>query len=393
MKKKLLALAVAGAFVTPVAMADSGNVTIYGQMNASVVFGDTDDQKAGTAPLQSGTTSTRISSDQSRIGFKGTEDLGGGTSAIWQVEQGINVDAGTWGSASRNTFVGLAGESWGDIKLGHMDSPYKSSTRGLDVFPDTIADNRSVMGIVSVGGNAATVASSTATLDARNNNSLTYTSPDLSGFKVSAQYAAVAEGVTTAPNNKGSNYSLSLGYNAGPITAAAAMVQMKNGNGNTSATNAGAFPVTAGLVTVDDKVRGLRFGGGYKMDAVTVNAVFERIEGDITTATGRTDNIRTNTFYVGGKFALSGSDAVKVAYTRRGDVGEGANKAAQSKISQMSLGYDHAMSKRTSVYALYTRLANDDKSKQGIMNASNDTVTGLQGANPSAFALGVKHSF
>ena len=373
-------------------MADSGNVTIYGQVNASVVMADNGDG-TGAASASKGTSSTRISSDQSRLGLKGSEDLGGGTSAIWQIESGITADAGSGTWASRNTFVGLAGESWGDIKLGNNDSPYKSSTRGLDLFADTVADNRSVVGIIGQG---------TSSLDARNSSSLTYTSPDLSGFKVSAQYVAAAEGATTNGTNKGSNFSASLAYNAGPITAAAAMVQMKAGatGTGTSAVSTAPFTVaalsttTAATPAVDDKLRGLRLGGGYKMDAVTVNAVFERIESDITHAGGRTDLVKTNSIYVGGKFAVSGSDAVKVAYTRRGDVGEGAQKVSQSKVSQWSVGYDHAMSKRTSVYALYTKMNNDNISGLGLTNASSDSVSArANGADPTAFAFGVKHSF
>ena len=386
MKKKLLALAVAGAFVAPVAMADSGNVTIYGQVNASVVFADSDDAKVGTTK---GTGSTHIASDQSRLGLKGSEDLGGGTSAIWQIESSITADGATGTLAARNTFVGLAGESWGDVKLGNMDSPYKSSTRGLDVFGDTVADNRSIVGQIGTTGQ---------TLDARNTSSLTYTSPDLSGFKVSAQYVAAAETATTSPTNKGSNYSLSLAYNAGPITAAAAVVQIKGGSASTgtgavaATATSSTFPVSG--ATADDKIRGLRLGGGYKMDAITVNAVFERIESDITTLGARVDTQKSNSFYLGAKFAVSGSDAVKVAYTRRGEVGEGANKVANSQVSQWALGYDHAMSKRTSVYALYTKLDNDNGSSMGLSQASSATpVAAGAGAGPSAFALGVKHSF
>mgnify|MGYP000506705975 CR=1 FL=1 len=73
MKKKLLALAVAGAFVAPVAMADTGNVTVYGQMNAAYSSVD-----SGSTSTTSSQSVSRISSDSSRIGFKGTEDLGGG---------------------------------------------------------------------------------------------------------------------------------------------------------------------------------------------------------------------------------------------------------------------------------------------------------------------------
>jgi len=103
MKKNLLALAIAGAFVAPVAMADNANVTVYGIADASYENIDSGDTTAGV----SGVTNNKISSNQSRIGFKGTEDLGGGLKAIFQVERQVDLDAASGPATSaRNTFVG-----------------------------------------------------------------------------------------------------------------------------------------------------------------------------------------------------------------------------------------------------------------------------------------------
>ena len=85
MKKSLIALAVAGVVAAPVAMAE---VTIYGQANVSYDVVDNGTSTAGAA----GTSTNKVSSNASRIGFKGTEDLGNGTSAIWQIESGANID-------------------------------------------------------------------------------------------------------------------------------------------------------------------------------------------------------------------------------------------------------------------------------------------------------------
>ncbi|MDH4284118.1 MAG: porin [Gallionellaceae bacterium] len=388
MKKELLALAVAGAVIAPSAMAGPATVTFYGQINAAIVATDSGDVPGS----QQGTTATHIASEQSRIGFKGTEDLGGGTSAIWQIESSINADGANGTLANRNTFVGLAGESWGDIKLGNMDSSYKSATRGFDLFADTVADNRSIMGVIG---------QTNFSLDARNTSSLTYTSPDKCNFKVSAQYVAAAETATTSPTNKGSNYSLSLVYNADSITAAAAVVQMKAGAAGTGTANLATTATTttwpyatATGAAADDKIRGLRLGGAYKKDAISVNAMFERVDGDITTTGNpRGNSLRANTFYLGGKFSLSSSDAVKLAYTYRGEIGK-TSKLLNSQVSQWSLGYDHAMSKRTQVYALYTRLNNNNNSSQSFASISTAAPTASgSGADPAAVALGVKHSF
>src|SRR5512143_4270427 len=119
MKKSLIALAVASAVSAP-AFAATSNVDIYGKLHLSVNFlNDQCDNKAQCIGVNTpanvaadGMNNVSISSNASRIGFKGTEDLGGGLAAIWQVETGFNADGQTSGGSSgawatRNTFVGL----------------------------------------------------------------------------------------------------------------------------------------------------------------------------------------------------------------------------------------------------------------------------------------------
>ena len=135
MNKKLLTAAVAAALTAPAAMA--GDVTIYGQMHLSTSSYDGDVPTADAWD---------IASHNSRIGFKGTEGLGNGLTAVWQLELGVqpsdtnnvtinNADAITY----RNSFIGLTG-GWGTAVIGRHDTPLKISTGSLDLFGDTIAD-------------------------------------------------------------------------------------------------------------------------------------------------------------------------------------------------------------------------------------------------------------
>ena len=144
MNKKLLALAVAGAFAAPVAMADTSNVTIYGTINMSVdsVDGGTLQAGGSNANAASAERRTRISSNNSNLGFKGTEDLGNGLSAIWQFESAISFDqqvridqaASDTGGAvgSRNTFAGFSSKTLGALTFGNQESPMKTSINKLD---------------------------------------------------------------------------------------------------------------------------------------------------------------------------------------------------------------------------------------------------------------------
>ncbi|HXU92640.1 MAG TPA: porin, partial [Gallionella sp.] len=101
-------------------------------------------------------------------------------------------------------------------------------------------------------------------------------------------------------------------------------------------------------------------------------------------------------YYLAGTYKF-GNDAVKLAYGKANQVGITANTGA----NQVSLGYDHGMSKRTKLYAIYTRISNNAGAMYGFSQSTataagaagtNATVNGL-GASPSAISLGIKHSF
>jgi predicted porin len=133
--KKILAVAIATAFAAP-AFAATSNVDVYGKLHMSVNWYN--DQPSDINDIG-------ISSNASRIGFKGSEDLGGGLKGIWQIESGLNLDEQNGTLANRNSFVGLSG-GFGTALLGNHDTPLKLVGRKVDLFGDTIADSRNVMG-------------------------------------------------------------------------------------------------------------------------------------------------------------------------------------------------------------------------------------------------------
>lgn len=390
MKKKLLAAAVAGAFAAPAAMADTANVNIYGVAHMSFDMANNGSSTAGVA----GASTNKVSSNQSRIGFKGSEDLGGGTSAIWQIEQQVNMDNSTTNPntfASRNSFIGLSDATWGTVLMGRHDTPYKIATRGLDVFADTIADNRSLMGM-SAGGLANTLTHTGATgpfnHDTRVGDALAYVSPAMNGLTIAVGYVPGAELATTSTQIKGAAWSLAGMYNAGPINASLSYQAIDVGTTGTG-TMGGV------LLAAGDKGKAWKLGGGYTMDAFQVNLVYEKTTSSLTALAGG-DGAAQNNWYLAGKYNVSASDAVKLAYTKAGTNPQGAGAAvvAGSGAKQVSLGYDHNMSKRTVLYALYTKLSNDSAATYVLSSVSTGSgaLPGA-GASPSALSLGLKHSF
>jgi len=367
MQKKIIALAIAAAFAAPAAFADTSNVTVYGVANVSY-----DMTKTGAVAPASSFSSNKVSSNTSRLGFKGTEDLGDGLSAIWQIESLIQIDGQTAAGntlANRNTFAGLSSKTAGTVLLGRHDTPYNLSNRKYDLFADGLADNRSIMG----GGAMAALS-----FNGRQPNVVAYISPAMSGLTGAIAYVAGAELQTLATQTKGDAWSLAALYGNGPISA----------NFGYEVHNAGTAPGTAGL-GVTAKETAWTISGGYKVEAFEINGIYEKTNDNLGALGANALGHRA--YYLSGKYNVTASDAVKLAYA---NAGSGA--AINTGATQISLGYDHSLSKRTTVYAAYTKLSNDTTGVYALSgNGTGAPAAAVSGAGgkPSAISLGMKHTF
>ena len=358
MKNSLIALAVAGVFMAPTAMADTSNVIIYGI--ADLAVGSTDNGVV---------SATQVSSQVSKLGFKGSEDLGDGLSAIWQIEQQIDMDNTSAAGAkntfgTRNTFAGLKSDSLGTVMLGRHDLPYKIAVRKLDVFGDNIADNRALIGNKASIGN----------FENRSTNTLIYMSPAFSGISAAIATVNLSETNTTSVQKTNNILSLAVMYDVAPFYASLAHESHK-------------LEVTASGA----KESANRLGFGFKTGDFELGAVYEKSSDNL--GAGGLDSLGHNGSYISGKYNI-GNTAVKLAYGKAGVLGEGAAQIADSGASQVSVGYDHGLSKRTKLYALYTKISNGKGINYGFSqsSAAASTTSGF-GTSPSAVSLGVKHSF
>lgn len=330
MKKSLIALAVAGVLSAP-AFAATSNVDVYGVMN--IALEDTDAAAVG------GST-PGVVDNVSRIGFKGSEDLGGGLKAVWQIEQGLtaapSVAAGVGGTgtlASRNTFVGLAG-GFGTFVMGRHDTPYKLGTGSLDIFGDTIGDyNTGRLDGVQLIANGH---------DARVNNAIAYISPTFSGFHVAA--AVVTLDNAGASDETLDALSLTAVYSNGPIFASLSYQDVGD---------------LAGTAATNDAIK---LGLGYKMGETSIGFVWEDVDGGAAAAD-------RDSWLVNVKHAM-GPIVLKAQYGQA-DVGVGAG----SDQDAWALGADYNLSKRTAAYVVYGTGDND------------------AGSDVSGWNLGIKHSF
>ena len=169
MKKIAIASAIALASITAAHAAP----TVYGKVFLTADYTDTsyDDNyrtstTATSAPNDESTF--KLNSNQSRIGFKGDDDLTDTTKLIYQLEYQINPDDDSQQFRSRNTYVGLAHNTLGTVLAGRHDTPLKLVQNKVDVFNDTLFD----MANAGVSG------------ENRANNVLAYQSPALVGMPV-----------------------------------------------------------------------------------------------------------------------------------------------------------------------------------------------------------------
>src|SRR6476469_5871708 len=177
MNKKLVAVAVAGLLGAPLsAQAQTANVTLYGRLNVDfeIVNGR---QADGSNP-----NVTRLSSNSSRFGMRGTEALGGGLSAIFQIESSINGDTTAGNLGGRDTFVGFQG-NWGTFKMGHFLMPTDDMH---PIFGNVPTYTSSILSTAALWAQG-TFDKFAGGFDSRVGNSLRYDSPSFGGFTFSGQ--------------------------------------------------------------------------------------------------------------------------------------------------------------------------------------------------------------
>ena len=393
MQKKLIVVALTAVFALPVqAVADNGNFTFYGKADVSYDLVNTGDgtKKAVTAadPTGSGAVtgvSKRVvSSNVSKFGFKGSEELGDGLSAIWQIEQQIDIDAAAKNTfASRNTFAGLKSETLGTVLFGIHDTPYKLSTRKLDVFGDSIADNRSLMGNKSGAG-----------FELRPSNVLAYISPAFVGITAAVATVNLTEANVNDTQTNNSALSMAVMYDVAPFYASVAHESHTFGAVAAvaavapTAGSVGAAAISAAEPATESATR---VGFGYTQDAISVGVVYEKTSDDL--AANKDSKFGHSAVYVGGKYKL-GNSAVKLAYGKSTSIGDGAAKLVDSDASQISVGYDYGLSKNTKVYAIYSMITNGKGINYGFSQstAAGSSTSGF-GTSPSVLSLGLQHNF
>ncbi len=330
MKKSLLALAALTAFAG-VASAQS-SVTLFGIVDLAARS-----VKNGNAgSIKSLSTNGQVSS---RLGVRGVEDLGGGLRAGFWIEGDLLGDTGnpagqTW---QRRSTVSLIG-SFGEVRLGRDYNPVFNTAVSHDPF--------AYVGVATMGNlRSAVFANATAAVAARNDNSISYFLPAMGGLYGQVMIAA-------GENVRGNKYTgARLGYAAGPLNFS------------------GAFGKSDKTGAMVDDLTAIIFGGSFNAGFATFHAIYEQV--DYSTTKRKLATI--------GAVIPTGTGAFKAQYV----------KATNSTL--IGLGYVQGLSKRTSVYTNFGRVANK---APAAFTASPSGPAGMRpGQTSTGYDVGIRHDF
>jgi predicted porin len=336
---KLSAAALALGFSA--AASAQSTVSIYGLLDMSVgQFQTSGAPKVWKA--ESGNMSTSF------LGFKGTEDLGGGLKAKFAFEHFLRADVGGAGRFNgdafwaRSAYVGLQGD-FGSTVIGRNTTPLFVSTLIFNAFGDSFGFAPSIRQyfLGPIPGTIGTIVGDTAW-----NNSIAYSSPNFSGASVNL-LANLGEGAAGAT---GKNLGANVLFFSGPFAGTLAWQQVKNG----------VFPIPAGFKAQDTLQAGVSYDLG-------VAKLFGQLGNVKTKATA---DVKTSLYQFGASAPIGGGKLLASYGNAKRTVG-----TSDLTNKTLTLGYDYNLSKNTDVYGVFM----------------NDKTTGL--SSGTTLAAGIRMRF
>ena len=316
------------------------SVTLYGVADAAV------------ERIKGATSKTRMVSGQqqgSRWGLRGSEDLGGGLKAVFQIEGGLNITTGASAQGGRafgrQSYVGLAG-GWGALRLGRQYSPMD------DIAGVVGTKSYDVLSVVPVIGNGDYN---------RVNDAITYLSPNWGGTSLQMQYSfGENRDGGDASKDFGKQFSLHALHNSGPLTAGIGVMRVLDGDG----TEAGRQPINAVLLV-----------GAYDFGAFKLSAYLDREDKGA-------EDLTVAGLSVARKF---GETTVSVGVAQARNV-TGSATAADDDATLVTLQASHNLSKRTAIYSHLTAVSNGQDAALGFNSPA-------KGGSSNGIQFGIRHRF
>jgi predicted porin len=373
MNKSAIALAIAAAMAVTAGPV-SAETTLYGSARVSVDWVDPDadfDSNLGDFIDDLGGDSSywEVVNNSSRLGVKGSEDLGNGLSAIYQYEFGIDVTGGAnYFNSNRPRWVGLKGDTWGAVTLGTQWSPYYNNSIGyLDQFNSGRSFAYYERGVFNQAfvddfdGDGTQEAISVNTrggiAEFRRASSLVYTTPNWSGF--SGQLLLQMDG--PEGENGVDRWELGANYTNGGIFVGGAWIEDEINNDE-------EYSITLGYAAPQWGV-----GFGWQHFAPDTKVVVTNIDpvANVVTINAATE---IDTYALQGSYTF-GNSIIRATWAYADIQDEGPLE--YDNINFYEAGYQYNLSKRTRLWVEY--IGNDDSNKGGL--------------DSNAVSMGIRHDF
>nr|WP_296022214.1 porin [uncultured Acidovorax sp.] len=353
------------------------SVTLFGVVDLGVLHTRAGGVGSATA-LGNGGLST------SRIGFRGTEDLGGGLRAGFWLEGSLNPDSGTGRATNTNnqpsgattagplvfdrmSFVSLSHAQWGEVRLGRDFIP----THYNSIYFDPFNANG-----VARAGNLTFAGAGTGPLPTAiaGSNTLSYWLPGKLGGLYGMAMVGTGENLSSAPNSDDGNFAgVRLGYASGAFDVAAAYTRSQ-------------FSATTAIGNYTHA----NVGGTWDAGFAKFFALYNRVT--VQLAAG---SVRKNTAEIGAHIPAFTAGRIRLSYAYlddRSDSGlrtPGGLARSGDDARQIGVGYVHNLSKRTALYGTYARISNRGEARYTV---SGGTAP-VGGHSSSGWELGVRHTF
>lgn len=329
------------------AQVSASNISIYAVIDAGV--------SRDTGRFSAGTVVQQVSGGEtaSRLGFSGKEDLGGGLSAIFNLETGYNLDDGSLSQGAsllfgRKAWVGLQGD-FGTLKLGRQDSSVYTS----GIMNDPMVDG--------LGGGFTRIFTNSATFR-RNDNTIDYATPVVRGLSAELAYSM---GEVAGDMQAGRGYFGSVAYAGGPFRVSLAH---QNINSKPLTTE----PIVTTRLTV--------LGGSYDFTAIKLYGLYQLNKANSAVTLDSRDML------LGASVPINAKNTVMMSYMQHQD-----RVTANADARQLALAYTYALSKRTDIYAGASRITNQGKARFGL--ASLTAGGSASGTTDTLLTTGVRHVF
>lgn len=397
MNKKLMAVAVAGALAVPaVALADTSAVELYGRGHVGFSQYSATGSTAGSASDYE--KRGRVYDNGSRLGVRGSEDLGGGMKALLVIESGVNIDSGSTNGqagtlnassgtfASRDSYAGIGG-NWGDVRWGRQ-SIFWSNGIISQMAANYVETEIPFANAASMGRVAGP--------SARVSNVISYNSPTVSGFNGSVSYSPNSEAAIAGANTDATIKGVTLRY-FGKVN-----VQFDWGV-NEAVTPAN--PVT----TARTKITGTKIGIGWPYaPGAQISLIAATDKNQDTSAVARFsalhDTVKASALTLNWEHIFGNIQALAMVGKLKAATGctetAGANPGltgttcSGTEATGVMVGVRYLMSKRTAVYVSYNSVTNGANQVSDFTGGSITSANPLNaGADPKLLAIGMVHNF